>query len=100
MKQKDKRDILIIIVLLFIFVLTWIGGSIYHSALSSTISEEINQNISPISPVFDVKAIDKLKERQKINPSFELGSVTPTPIVLPTIEVSPQNASGEGKILL
>jgi hypothetical protein len=100
MKHKDKKDILIIIVLLLIFVLTWIGGSIYHSALSSTISEEINQNISPISPVFDVKTIDKLKERQKINPSFELGNITPTPAILPITEIPPQNASGEGKILL
>jgi hypothetical protein len=100
MKQNDKKDILIIIVLLFIFVLTWIVGSIYHSAFSSTITEEINQNISPIAPAFDAKAISNLKERQKIVPSFELGSVTPTPIIMPTIETSPQNASQEGKLLL
>lgn len=97
MKQKD---VLIIIILLFIFALAWIGGSIYHSAVSSTISETTNKDISPITPSFDMKTVDKLKERQKIIPSFELGSITPTPIALPTLRISPQNASEEGKLLL
>lgn len=97
MKQKD---VLIIIILLFIFTLTWIGSSIYHSAVNSTISETTSENISPIAPVFDTKTIDKLKERQKITPSFELGNITPTPISLPTPENSPSNASEGGKLLL
>jgi hypothetical protein len=97
MKQKD---ILVIIVLLFIFVLTWIGEGIYHSAVNSTVSEETNRDISPIAPVFDTKIIDKLKERQRITPSFELGNLTPTPITLPTLEVSSRNASQGGKLLL
>lgn len=97
MKQKD---ILIIIILLFIFTLAWIIGSIYHSAINSTISETTSKNISPISPVFNTKAIDKLKKRQKITPSFELGNITPTPIALPILKNSPQSASEGGKLLL
>ena len=97
MKQKD---ILIIIILLFIFALAWIGGSIYHSVVNSTISETTSKDISPIMPVFDTKTIDKLKERQKIIPFFELGSVTPTPPPYPTPKISTQNASEEGKLLL
>ncbi|OGH24137.1 MAG: hypothetical protein A3B47_04690 [Candidatus Levybacteria bacterium RIFCSPLOWO2_01_FULL_39_24] len=96
MKQKD---ILIILILLFIFVLAWIGGNIYHSGVSSTISETTAKDIAPITPTFDTKTIDKLKSRKKIVPSFELESVTPTPIVLPTLPLSP-NASQEGKLLL
>ncbi len=97
MKQKD---ILIIIVLLFIFAVSWIGSSIYHSAVNSTISETTSKDIAPIAPNFDTKTIDKLKERQVIIPSFELGNVTPTPVVLPTLKISPQNASEGGKLLL
>lgn len=97
MKQKD---ILIIITLLFIFVLAWIGGSLYHSGISSTISEDTSKNIAPIAPTFDIKTIDKLKERQKITPSFELETITPTPIAFPTLIIPPQNASGEGKLPL
>lgn len=97
MKQKD---ILIIIILLFIFAVAWIGGSIYHSAVSSTISETTSKDISPIAPTFDTKTIDKLKERQKIIPSFELKSTTPTPIALPTPTISLQNASEGAKLQL
>lgn len=97
MKQKD---VLIIIILLFILVLTWIGGSIYHSAVTSTISEKTNRDISPIAPAFDTKTINKLRERQRITPSFELGNIAPTPVVLPPQITSPQDASEEAKLLL
>lgn len=86
MKQKD---ILIIFILLFIFVIVWIGSSIYHSVVTSTITEAVNQNIAPIEPTFDVKAINKLKEREKIIPSFELE----------TVIVSPPSASEGGTIV-
>lgn len=76
MKQKD---VLIILALLFVFVAMWIGYSIYRNVTKSTISESINQNISPITSTFDSKTIDKLKQRQKINPSFEIENITPTP---------------------
>ncbi len=95
-----QRDILIIIILLFIFALSWIGSSIYHSAVNSTISETTSKDIAPIMPNFDTKTIDKLRERQEIIPSFELESVTPTPIALPTIRISPQNAPERGKLAL
>jgi hypothetical protein len=96
MKQKD---ILIIIILLFIFTLAWIGESIYRSTSSSTISDTVSQDIKTISPNFDTKTINKLKSRKKITPLFDLQGITPTPVVLPTLPYSP-NSSGEAKILL
>lgn len=97
MKQKD---ILIILALLFIFVIAWIGGNIYHNIASSTISETETRDISPITPTFDTKTVNKLKLRQKIPPSFELGDITPTPTLIPSEILSPQNASEEGKLIL
>lgn len=85
MKQKD---ILIIFILLFIFVVAWVGSNIYHSIVRTTISETVSQDISPITPTFDIKTVNKLRERQKINPSFELESL---------IESS-QNSSDEGTL--
>lgn len=96
MKQKD---ILIIIILFFIFTFVWIGGSIYRSAKNSTISESVSQDIIPIAPNFDTKSIDKLKSREKIIPSFDLENVTPTPLVLPSLPPSPESTK-EGKLLL
>ena len=100
MKQKD---ILIILILLFVVVVAWIGSGIYRSVVSSTISEATNVDISPITPTFDTKIIDKLKQRQKIDPSFELESITATPSpILPTETqiVSPQDTPVEEKITL
>ena len=87
MKQKD---ILTILILLFIFVAAWIGSSIYHSIVNTTISETTSQDILPIQPNFDVQTINNLKQRQNLNPSFELVAATPTPspspipVVIPT----------------
>lgn len=95
MKQKNT---LIIVILLFIFVLIWIGQSVYESAISSTISENVKQEISPITPKFDIETINKLKSREKIIPSYDSQGVISTPIISPTLPYPP-NASGEGKFL-
>jgi hypothetical protein len=95
MKQKDT---LIIVILLFIFVLIWIGGSVYRSAVGSTISEDVSKEIAPIAPTFDTNVIEKLKTREKITPAFDIQGVSPTPIVLPILPY-PQNASEEGELL-
>ncbi|MDO8659745.1 MAG: hypothetical protein Q7K54_04035 [Candidatus Parcubacteria bacterium] len=98
MKQKD---VLIIIILLFVFVLAWIGSSLYHTVIGSTISETTNQDILPIQPSFNNSEIDKLKQRQKISPSFDLETITPTPIpTLPTQIVTQQKASAGGELSL
>lgn len=95
-----RKDILIILVLLFVFVVAWVGGSIYHSIATSTISKTTNQDISPINPTFDIKTVSRLKLRLKINPSFELGDIVPTPTPFPFEILSPQKSSEEGKLIL
>jgi hypothetical protein len=96
MKQKD---ILTIIILFFLFTLAWIGSSFYHSAINSTISEDIDKDIAPIAPTLDSQAVNKLKSREKISPSYEFQGITPTPITLPNLPSSP-NASQGGKLML
>lgn len=72
MKQKD---VLIILISLLIFVVIWIGSNIYHNTIQSTISDVMNQEILPINPDFDIEIINKLKNREKINPSFEMENI-------------------------
>jgi len=91
MKQKD---ILIIVILLFIFTLISIGYNIYSNTVTSTIPEDVSQDILPINPTFDTKTIDKLKSRENIIPSYDLNSVNPTPTSIPS-----PNASQGGKLL-
>ena len=93
-----RKDILSILVPSFIFVLAWIILSVHHNAVTSTISESVSMQITPISPAFDTSAITSLKKRQNIVPSYELNipvqniiipstpSAITTPIPTPTIE--------------
>lgn len=100
MKIMKRKDILIILILLFVSVVAWVGSNIWHSIKSSTISEAENQNINPITATFDTKAINKLKERRKIAPSFELEEIKPTPTSLPLQILSPENVSNEATLPL
>lgn len=74
--MRLKKDLLIIIILLFVSSLAWIGASVHTVINSSTISEDFKQDISPIDPKIDTATIDKLKSREEINPTFGLdGSI-------------------------
>jgi len=95
-----RKDVLIILVLLFIFVVAWIGGNIYHSIATSTISDTTSRDISPIDPTFDTKTVSTLRQRLKINPSFELGDILPTPTPFPFEILSPPKSTEEGKLIL
>jgi len=75
MKQKD---IIMLLVPSFILILAWIIFSIYHSSAASTITPVVNIQISPINPVFDMDAISKLKQRQKVTPIYEVPVTTTT----------------------
>ncbi|HUD04508.1 MAG TPA: hypothetical protein VMR59_00780 [Patescibacteria group bacterium] len=84
-----KNDILLILVPSFIFALAWIGFSIYHSIITSTISEVLNVQITPIDPTFDTSAINSLKTRENVSPIYELSSPTQSAIVPASSSASP-----------
>ena len=69
MKQKD---IIILLVPTFIVIIIWVIFSIYHSSVASTIPQALNIQITPIKPTFDTNTISKLKQRQKVNPVYEM----------------------------
>ena len=87
-KHITQLDILFLSVSLFVIVTMWIGFNLYHAWVTSTITEDLQVQIIPIAPKFDLVTLDKLKTREKIEPFFELGTIstaspaaTPTPIV-------------------
>lgn len=95
-----KKDILIILFLLLSSVIVWAGTSIYRNLVRSTIPPTTIQDISPIAPTFNIQAIDKIKTREKINPSFVLENrISPTPSLIPTPNSNEEIASKGGKIL-
>ncbi|MBI2028067.1 MAG: hypothetical protein HYT07_00525 [Candidatus Levybacteria bacterium] len=74
-----QNKLIVILVLLLIIVIVWVGGNVYHNLNKSTISELTAQEILPIDPNFDTKALDELKKRKPVNPIFESAIETPTP---------------------
>lgn len=114
-----KNDILVILVPLFIFVLAWVSFSIYHNIVTSTISQPLSVQITPITPSFDTSTIGNLKNRIKVTPVYSLStatqittSLTPSPalpststnsIILAPITPSPtpaviKQATAEGSL--
>lgn len=86
MKQKD---LMLLLIPSFIMVAAWVIFNIYHSSVSSTISENLNMQITPISPTFDTKEIEAIKKRDSINPTYEFKGASPTP--LPILIASPSS---------
>jgi len=74
MKQKD---ILLLLIPFSLIVVLYIGSSIYHNLVTSTIPEILNIQITPISPDFDQKAIMDIKKRNKVTPVFEASPKSP-----------------------
>lgn len=92
MKQKD---LLLLVGSFFFLVLLYIGFSIYHNSVSSTIPEELNVQIVPISPVFDEKTISDLKKRTNVTPIYQISgqAASPTPTPLPSQSPTASNAA-------
>ncbi len=71
-----RKDVIFILWLTFITVAAWVGFNIYHIAVTSTIDEELQVQITPIDPNFDIDTIDALKSREKIDPLYQFqGSI-------------------------
>lgn len=98
-----RKQILFILIPTFIFVVIWIISSIYHGLMTSTISQNENMQITPISPNFDIKVIDNLKQRKAVTPIYEISGssvipspptqITPTPIGSQSAKVASQGGA-------
>ena len=78
----------------FILIVAWISFNIYHNAVKSTIPENLNIQIFPITPFFDTKTIEKIKNRQRVVPLYE--STASQPADLLQIEASPSTSATVG----
>ncbi len=72
--STKRNEILIILISLFIFSFIWIGFSIYHSSVKSTIPEVVDLQLTQIDPNFDTQTIANLKKRQSVTPIYQLGT--------------------------
>ena len=103
-QKKRQKDILFILISSFIVVVAWIIFNIFHIMATSTIDENIQLQLTPISGTFDQKTIQGLKSRENINPLFQQQtnasqSALPTPpaaiVTIPPIGAPTQTGVGE-----
>jgi hypothetical protein len=94
MKQRETYVLLISALILVVF---WIGFSIYHGSVTSTIPATLNIQIIPINPAFDTKTISDIKTRPEVTPLYQLeqSSVEPEPAIEnPTTLPTPAATAG------
>jgi|WetSurMetagenome_2_1015567.scaffolds.fasta_scaffold622566_2 hypothetical protein len=100
MKQKD---IIFILASAVFVIVVWIILEVIHNSASSTISEKLNTQIIPINADFDVKTIDNIKKKEKVEPLYTITeniiptiTLTPNASPTPTIQLT-QTGSGAGQ---
>jgi len=107
--SKARKDILYISISSFFLVVAWIVFNIYHTAVTSTISPDLQIQIIPIDPSFDTSTIQNLKLRKRISPAYETintstpeASITPSENALttptPTISSAVRDSSSSGSV--
>lgn len=66
-----QRDVLFLVIPFFMLVLIFIIFSVYHNSVTSTISENLNIQITPIAPDFNQKTISDIKKRDQVMPLYQ-----------------------------
>lgn len=61
----NRREIVIIAVIIFLTVCAWIIFGAYHAQSTSTVSQKELRQIVPLTPTFDNDIIKKLKSREE-----------------------------------
>lgn len=96
-RRVTQKDILIVSISTFGVVMLWVIFNFIHTSVTSTVSNDLQIQIVPIEGKFDTNTIDKLKNREKVSPIFEISSqsssdsgvslpdIEPTPVVEPTL---------------
>lgn len=66
-----QNDLLFVTVSIFGLVVLYFLFTIYHNSVTSTIPEDVNIQITPITPVFDKNIIKDIKNRNSLPPVFQ-----------------------------
>lgn len=73
-----QREIVFIVVSIFVLVIIYTIFNVFHNATFSTISPALSIQIQPIDPSFDLGMIDSIKQRNKVLPDLGSKVITAT----------------------
>jgi len=95
MKQKKLA---ILLVPIFILTILWVIFNVYHSHVDSTIDVPLTTQIIPIEGTFNTDAIDKIKERNRIDAANEFSApetedLSPNPSPSPSPDLEDETAT-------
>ncbi len=90
MKQKD---LLILLIPMFLVTVLWVIFNIYHNHVSSTITDPLTVQIIPIDGNFNRASLESIKDRKRTEPLFiapvkEVDETTPTISPTPTAQAT------------
>lgn len=90
-KYRIQKDLTLLTGSLFIIVAVWVSFAIYHTHVTSTISDVLQIRIEPITGRFDTTTIQKLKTRTQVLPEFSnpLGTESAVPEITPLTSPEP-----------
>lgn len=71
-KNKAQKDILYISISIFVVTVIWVASNLYHAHVTSTITPDLQIQIVPIDPNFNTDIIQKIKNRKRVAPLFEV----------------------------
>jgi hypothetical protein len=89
MKQKD---LLTVLIPLFILTVLWVAFTVYHNFSTSTIQDPLTIQIIPIKGSFDLKTLDSLKSRTRVEPQYSASTISE---LSPSPSPDEENPQGE-----
>lgn len=92
--MRRQKDILYLLISGFVLSVILVISNVYHNHATSTISETLQLEVLPIEPRFDKTTLEKIKQRTKVDPRFEVSTSVastsaPSPTIKPSAAVSP-----------
>lgn len=72
-----KPYIIYLLISLSMLAIVWVIFSVYQKSITTTISEKIQTDISPIKPDFDSKIIESIKRRETIEAVYDTQEIKP-----------------------
>ena len=98
MKKKTNREALILSILTFITVLTWIAFDVYKALTKYNLPKILEEQMRPLEPRIDRLKIENLKKRLTITEE-ELGKIkVPTVEEVIPSEISEATESGTSNV--
>jgi len=94
-----------------VVTITWIGFSLYHTAVTSTLDPLLTTQIQPIQPLFNDAIIQQILNREDVPPTYELSgqaapiatapaasipNISPTPRPAPSVTPEPTMSESGG----